>query len=120
MSEMLKKLNLKHKLIVTIVKKGVAKKIVKASKQAGAEGGTILYAKGTGVHENKTFLGIAVEPEKEVILTLVQTEKVDEVLDKIVEAGKLDKPGNGVGFVINTKGVGGICHLLALKNSEEA
>ncbi|WP_368505129.1 P-II family nitrogen regulator [Alkalihalophilus sp. As8PL] len=109
-------LNLSHKLLVTIVKKDVASKVVKASKEAGAEGGTIIYGKGTGIHETKKFFGISVEPEKELILTLVPKEKVDNILLAVEKAGKLDKPGNGMGFIVDVKRIAGIVHLLNLQN----
>ncbi|MFA9557516.1 P-II family nitrogen regulator [Evansella sp. AB-rgal1] len=109
--------NLKHKLLITIVKKGHAKKIVSASKKAGAEGGTILFGRGTGVHENKTFLGIPVTPEKEVIITIVKNELVKTVTKTIQEEGKLNKPGTGLAIVINTKFIFGISHLLGIKLS---
>ncbi|KHF38386.1 P-II family nitrogen regulator [Halalkalibacter okhensis] len=112
---MIEHLNLTHKLLVTIVKKGVASKVVKATKEAGAEGGTILFGRGTGIHEQRKFLGIPVEPEKEIILTLVPVEKVDHILSIVEEAGKLNKPGNGVGFIIDVKKVTGIVHLLKIQ-----
>lgn len=102
---------LSHKCIVTIVKKGWARKIVKASKEAGAEGGTVMLARGTGIHETKTFLGIHVEPEKEVILTLAPSERLPAILTAMQKAGKLNKPGYGVGFVVDTKKLSGIVHL---------
>ncbi len=43
-------------LIVTIVKKGWGDEVIKASRKAGAQGGTILFGRGTGIHENKTSL----------------------------------------------------------------
>jgi nitrogen regulatory protein PII len=113
---MIEHLNLTHKLLVTIVKKGVASKVVKATKEAGAEGGTILFGRGTGIHEKKKFLGIPVEPEKEVILTLIPKDKVDAILKAVEKAGKLDKPGNGIGFIVDVKRVAGIAHLLKLQN----
>jgi nitrogen regulatory protein PII len=113
---MIEHLNLTHKLLVTIVKKGIASKVVKATKEAGAEGGTILFGRGTGIHEQKRFLGIPIEPEKEIILTLVPLEKVDGILSIVEKAGKLDKPGNGIGFIIDVKRVAGIVHLLKLQN----
>lgn len=99
-------------LIVTIVPKGDSERVVKASKRAGAEGGTIIPGRGTGIHEGKKLFGIAIEPEKEVILTLVPESKTDAILQAIVEAGDLDKPGTGVGFVLDTKRVVGIHHLV--------
>ncbi|MBU9711996.1 P-II family nitrogen regulator [Evansella tamaricis] len=106
-----KKIDRQHKLIVTIVKKGAAKKVVSASKRAGAEGGTILLGRGKGVHENKTFLGIPVIPEKEIILTLVKNDIVEQVSDAIISGANFDHAGTGLGMIINTKSVMGICHL---------
>lgn len=101
-----------YKLIITIVKKGKASKIVEASKKAGARGGTIIYGKGKGIHEQKKFFGLEIEPEKEMILTLVPHELVDKVLKSIEEAGSLNKPRNGIGFVIDAKKISGIAHIL--------
>ncbi len=106
--------NKAHKLIVTIVKKGQAKKVVKVSKRAGAEGGTVILGRGTGVHENKSFLGIPIVPEKEIILTLVATEISNRVLSAIEEEANLCCPGTGLAMVINTKTITGIAHLLGI------
>lgn len=101
-------------LIVTIIPKGHAEKIVTASKKAGAEGGTILYGRGTGVREHKKLFGLSIEPEKEIVLTLVPDTKTDDILEAIVEAGQLDKPGTGVGFVLDARKIIGINHLIEL------
>jgi nitrogen regulatory protein PII len=111
-------LMLTHKLVITIVKKGMASKIVKASKKAGAEGGTIIFGQGTGIHEKDRILGIDIIPEKEIILSLVQTQHIENVLERMMQAGRLNKPGTGVAFVICTKSVGGIVHLLSEPQQE--
>ena len=97
--------------IVTIVNKGHTDPIIKASRQAGAEGGTILPARGIGIREAIKILGIAIEPEKEIILTLVQRKISTQVLEAMVEAGKLEKPGVGIAFVLPVSAVAGISHL---------
>src|SRR5690606_22558072 len=79
-----------HKLIVTILKKGMARAAVQAAKKAGARGATVMFGRGTGIHE-RTFLGIHWNPEKEVVLILVPDEQVESILDALVKAGKLDK-----------------------------
>lgn len=109
------RLNKGHKLIITIVKKGQAKRVVKASKLAGAEGGTTILGQGTGIHENKSFLGIPIAPEKEIILTLVNITVYEKVLFAIEDAANLCKSGTGVGVVINTKAIMGIAHLLGIE-----
>lgn len=99
-------------LIVSIVDKGFCEEIIEASRKAGAAGGTILSGRGTGVHEQSKLLSFNIEPEKEVILTLVPQQITDDVLETIVRAGELDKPGRGIAFVLNVEKVLGINHLL--------
>lgn len=101
-----------HELIVTIVRKGWAEKVIDAAKAAGARGGTVLHGRGVGVHEKKKLLGLPIEPEKEIILTLIHKDKTNEVLKAVVEAGQLQKPGMGVGFVLDVDKVVGIVELL--------
>lgn len=100
------------KLIVSIVKKGMGKKILKAAREAGAEGETVLLGRGTGIHETRKFLGLSMESEKEIIFNLVSQEIVDQVLEAVIKAGKLDQPGTGIAFVIDVQKVAGIVHLL--------
>ncbi|MCR4408697.1 MAG: P-II family nitrogen regulator [Candidatus Saccharicenans sp.] len=105
-------MNIEFDLIVTIVRMGFSEKIIEASRQAGAEGGTIIVGRGTGVHERKKLLGIPVEPEKEIIFSVVPSNRTQQILEAIVRAGELDKPGAGIAFVLELKQVAGICHLL--------
>ncbi len=97
-------------LIVTIVPKGQAEKILRASKEVGAEGGTILYGRGVGIHEKRSILGIPIEPEKEIVLTVIPHRLRDRVMDAILEAGSLDEPGNGIIFALGLDRLAGICH----------
>lgn len=101
-----------QKLIVTIVRKEKARKVVRASKAAGAQGGTTLYGKGFSLNEKTRFLGIPVEREREIILTLVPNHVFPQVMNAIIDSANLNQPKQGIGFVINTKNVAGICHLL--------
>lgn len=101
-----------YDLIVTVVNKGYAETVVEASKKAGAEGGTILYGRGTGIHEQAKLFNIAIEPEKELILTLIDKEKTDGVLESIMENAELNKPGRGIAFVLEVERTIGINHIL--------
>ncbi|HUM59404.1 MAG TPA: P-II family nitrogen regulator [Bacillota bacterium] len=107
-----------YQLIVTIIKKGYAERIVNAAKAAGARGGTILHGRGVGIHEQKKLLGIPIEPEKDIILTLIHKDQTKDVLKAIVQAGQLEKPGTGIGFVIDVDKVVGIVSLLEESDEE--
>jgi nitrogen regulatory protein PII len=97
-------------LIVTIVKKGWSDPVTRAARHAGAEGATILMGRGAGIHEKQTFLGLCIEPEKEVILTIVDPEQTDAVLSAITEAAQLDRSGMGIAFVVALDRVVGRVH----------
>lgn len=99
-------------LIVSIVNKGYCEEIIDAAKNAGAAGGTIINGRGTGVHEHAKLFSINIEPEKEVVLTLVPEKTTDRVLEAIVQTGKLNEPGNGIAFVLNVEKAVGVNHLL--------
>lgn len=99
-----------YDLIVTIVPKGEAEKALRASQAAGAEGGTILYGRGAGVHEQRRIMGIPIEPEKEILLTVIKREITQRVLEAISKAVGLDTPGAGIAFVLPVGQVAGICH----------
>ncbi len=103
-------LGMKQYLIVTITRKGCTDCIVAASREAGAEGATIVYGRGTGIHEHKKIWGIPIEPEKELVLTIIPEEKLQSVRDAIVKAGELDKPGTGICFVVELKDLVGAVH----------
>lgn len=95
-------------LIVTIVSKGWGEEIVDATRAKGCNGGTIIPGRGTGINEKKKFFGILIEPEKEIVLTVIEKEKTQEVLEAVKVAGKLEQPGTGIAFVVDLKDVVGI------------
>jgi nitrogen regulatory protein PII len=86
-------------LITCIVQRGAADDIVRAARDAGAQGATVYYARGTGVRERLGILGVAVEVEKEVINVVVATDQADRIFEKMYLAGKLDTPGMGFMYV---------------------
>lgn len=100
----------KFQLIVSIVDKGSCDKVVEASRKAGAEGGTIIYGRGTGIREKTKLFSMLIEPEKEIVLTLIPRKKTQKVLQEIVEATELNQPGKGIAFVLDVESTAGICH----------
>ncbi len=97
-----------YEVIFTIVNRGDSEKVVNATKGAGARGGTIICGRGTGIHEKAKLLGIPIEPEKEIVLTLIEKEHTAEVLAAISESAELDIPGKGIAFVLPVSQVAGI------------
>ena len=87
-----------HTLITCIVNKGAADEVMDAARGAGASGGTILNARGTGKEEDVKFFGIQLVPEKEMLLILVGAGQTGAVLDAIRKVPCLAEPGSGIAF----------------------
>src|SRR5690606_3042625 len=94
------------------VRKGWGSSVLQASVKAGARGGTVLLGRGVGIHEKEKIFGMSIEPEKEILLTMVETAKVDEILDEIVRAAELEAAGHGMAFVLPVHKVVGIADSL--------
>jgi nitrogen regulatory protein P-II 1 len=99
-------------LIVSIVRKGWGSRVLEASVQAGARGGTVLFGRGAGIHEHEKIFGMSIEPEKEIVLTIVKQEEVDRILDEIVRTAKLNDTGRGIAFVLPVEKVVGVAHFM--------
>ncbi len=82
-------------LITCIVQRGRAEEVVKAAQEAGAQGATIHYGRGTGVRERLGIMGLTIEAEKEFISIIVANDEVNQIFDRMYVAGQLDTPGMG-------------------------
>jgi nitrogen regulatory protein P-II 1 len=100
------------RLIISIVRKGWGDSVLQATMGAGAHGGTVLFGRGIGRNEQQRVFGIQIEPEKEVVLTLVPATMVERMLEEIVRAAELTAPGHGLTFVLDVEKVAGIAHLV--------
>ena len=106
-----------HDLILTIVERGYADDVMDAAKAAGARGGTILHARGTGSTEAEKFFGIIVQPEKELVMILVEHEMKNTIMTAICEKHGITSAGKGICFSLPVESVVGL-HVSAEKEEE--
>jgi nitrogen regulatory protein PII len=92
-----------YKLINVIVNTGYAEDVMAAARKAGARGGTILTARGTGTEEDVKFFGITLVPEKELLLIVAEKDKVQPIIDEITTVPTLCEPGGGIVFNMNVE-----------------
>ena len=88
----------KFELVVCIVNAGFSQNVMEAARTAGAQGGTIIRARGTANPEAEEFFNISVQPDKEMLLILVPTAIKDEVLKAVYKVNGLDKQAQGIVF----------------------
>lgn len=74
-----------QELIVALTNLGYSESVMKAARAAGAQGGTIVHAKGTGMREAEKFLGISLAAEKELILIVAKTPVRSHLMKAIFE-----------------------------------
>jgi len=99
---------MKFKVIFASVKADKTDRVVDAAKEAGATGATIIPARGTGIHEAKTFFGLTLEDRTDIIMLVVEEHIVTKILDAINTAGEFKKPGTGIAFVLPVEQVIGL------------
>ena len=106
-------------LIVSIVRKGWGSTVLEASVKAGARGGTVLFGRGAGINEREKIFGMSIEPEKEILLTIVSASQVDTILDAIVRAGELNDTGGGIAFVVRVEKVAGVARFMTQAKEQQ-
>ena len=99
---------MRFKLIIATVKTDVTDRIVEAAKEAGATGATITLSRGTGIHEAKTFFGLTLEAQTDMVFFLLEEHLVEAVMKAIYEVGRFEKPGTGIAFVLPVDQVAGL------------
>jgi len=90
---------MEYQAIFTIVDKGKSENVFDAAYRAGATGGTVINARGSGIHETQRIFNIPIEPEKEVVLIIAKTEVVPKITDEIRKDLHIDEPGRGIIFI---------------------
>lgn len=88
----------KYELIITIVNRGGFEAVKEASKAAGARGGTLLHGLGLGGEEAAKFLGISIQPEKDIVLIVVEREDRENVMQGILDKAGLLTENRGICF----------------------
>lgn len=100
------------KLIIALVEDHKTDAVLKAARKSGATGATVLnQARGEGVEPAKTFLGLTLETQRDMIMFLVEEHMSRKILEKISEVGGFDtSPGSGIAFQINVEDAVGVSH----------
>ncbi len=101
---------MKFKLIIVLVTDEKTEAIIDAGRREGATGSTtITAARGEGLNPKKTFFGLTLEGQRDVVLFLVEQHLSRRILEAIASAGEFDEaPGSGVAFQIDIEDAVGL------------
>jgi len=96
-----------HELVMAIVNRGFADGVIDAALSAGARGGTILHGRGTS-GRTETIYGVRIEPEKDLVLMIVDKDKCKSIMQQIYEKSGLNTQGSGICFALPVDDVVGL------------
>ena len=88
------------KMIIVFVEDAKTDTVMDAAREAGATGATVINnARGEGLKVSKTFFGLTLETQRDVVMLLVEEHLSRHILEEINRAGQLDaEPGTGIAF----------------------
>ena len=100
------------KLIIIMVEDERTNDLLDAAREAGATGCTVLnQARGEGINPARTFLGLSIDSQVDVIMLLAEKHMSREILEQVSKAGEFDEtPGTGIAFQIDVEDAIGVRH----------
>ena len=100
------------KLIIAFIEDQKTDAVMDAAREAGATGATIINnARGEGLKQAKTFFGLSLETQRDVLIFLVEEHLSRHILETIGEVGEFDTaPGTGIAIQIDVEDAVGVAH----------
>jgi nitrogen regulatory protein PII len=100
------------KLIIAFVNDDKTDQVIKAAREHGATGATIINnARGEGITKSKSFFGLSLDTQRDVLMFLVEEHLSRHILEAIAEAGKFEaEPGTGITIQLNVEDAIGVMH----------
>jgi nitrogen regulatory protein PII len=93
---------MKFKLIMALVDDDHTDTILEAARSAGATGATVITsARGEGLIPEKTFLGLDLTGQRDLIMLLVAEQLSRDILERIAVVGRFNEEhGTGIAFQV--------------------
>ncbi len=100
------------KLIIAFVEDDKTELVLDTARKYGAKGATVInHARGEGIKQSKTFLGLTLETQRDVVFFLVEEHLSRHILEKISSAAEFEtKPGTGIALQIDVEDAIGVMH----------
>ena len=102
------KMEFTHELIVIILNQNFIDDVMDAARSAGAPGGTVIHAKGTGAQYAKKFFGVSLAEEKEIVLIAAKSDMKAAIMKAVAEKVGVDTPAGGIAFSLPISSVAGL------------
>ena len=108
----------KRELLVVVLNQGYSDLVMDAARSAGASGGTVIHAKGTGMQRAEKFMGVSLVAEKELIFIVTRTRDKNRIMKAIMEQAGLESKARSIVFSLPVSDTAGM-RLLEIGEEEE-
>ncbi len=100
------------KLLIALVNEQKTNDVMQAAREAGATGATVINnARGEGLERSKTFFGLTLETQRDMLLFLVEEHLARSILETIGKIGEFDTDkGSGIAFQLDVEDAIGVVH----------
>jgi len=100
--------NTTHDLIIVIAEQGYTNMIMDAAREAGAYGGTVVHAKGTGMEIAEKFMGVSLAAEKEMVFIVTKTEQKNAIMQSVMQKAGLNSKAKSIVFSLPVTDTAGL------------
>lgn len=90
----------KYEMIVAIANEGYIEPVMKAAHDAGAGGGTVLHARGTGMEGAEHFFGVSLAAEKAMVFIVARREQKNDIMRAIAEQAGMGSKAKAIVFSV--------------------
>lgn len=87
-----------HELIFVVANEGYTDLIMDAARSAGASGGTVIKARGSGAEYTKKFFGFSIASEKELHMIVTPAQGRNHIMQAIMEKAGLESKAQSIVF----------------------
>lgn len=97
-----------YELIVAIADQGNLEMVMDAARGAGAYGGTVIHAKGTGMEYAEKYLGVTIAAEKAMIFIVTKKDQKNSIMKAIMEQAGMKTPAKTIVFSLPVTDTAGL------------
>ena len=97
-----------RELIIVIANQGNIELIMDAAREAGAYGGTVIHARGTGMEKAEQFMGVSLAAEKEMIFIVAKKEQKNDIMKAIMEKAGVESRAKSIVFSLPVTDTAGL------------
>ena len=83
-------------VVAVVMDRGYTNLAMDAARKAGAHGGTVIAARGIAEEQVKTFFGIEIQAEREILFLVVKSEERQAVMEALMKAVGMKTRSHGL------------------------